>query len=55
MNITVYYEPFGVVGAICPWNFPVTLAIRKLAPSLLMGNTIIIKPSLAFLESTLFV
>ncbi|KAI9656225.1 MAG: hypothetical protein M1821_004888 [Bathelium mastoideum] len=39
------YTPLGVVGAICPWNFPITLSVGKLLPALLTGNTIIIKPS----------
>jgi len=34
-----------VVGAITPWNFPIILAIWKLAPALLAGNTIVLKPS----------
>lgn len=37
--------PLGVVGAIVPWNFPVSLAVWKIAPALLTGNTIIVKPS----------
>ncbi|HOH30201.1 MAG TPA: aldehyde dehydrogenase family protein, partial [Candidatus Hydrogenedentes bacterium] len=37
--------PLGVVGAIVPWNFPVLLAIWKIAPALVTGNTIIVKPS----------
>ena len=37
--------PVGVVGAICPWNFPLAVLCRKLAPALLTGNTIVIKPS----------
>jgi lactaldehyde dehydrogenase/glycolaldehyde dehydrogenase len=37
--------PYGVVAAICPWNFPVELFFRKLAPALLTGNTAVIKPS----------
>ncbi|WP_256841954.1 aldehyde dehydrogenase family protein [Ornithinimicrobium cryptoxanthini] len=37
--------PLGVAGAIVPWNFPVSLAIWKIAPALLAGNTIIVKPS----------
>lgn len=37
--------PLGVVGALAPWNFPMTLAIWKLAPALLSGNTIVVKPS----------
>lgn len=37
--------PIGVVGAIAPWNFPVSLASWKLAPALLAGNTVVLKPS----------
>jgi len=37
--------PLGVVGAITPWNFPVLLSIWKIAPALVAGNTIIVKPS----------
>jgi len=39
------YVPLGVVGAIVPWNFPVLLAIWKIGPALLTGNTLILKPS----------
>ncbi|PYH81011.1 aldehyde dehydrogenase [Aspergillus uvarum CBS 121591] len=39
------YEPLGVVAAICPWNFPISLAMGKIAPALATGNTIIVKPS----------
>lgn len=38
-------EPLGVVGAIIPWNVPVMLMAHKIAPALLAGNTIIVKPS----------
>lgn len=37
--------PLGVVGLIVPWNFPVILAVWKIAPALLAGNTIVLKPS----------
>jgi lactaldehyde dehydrogenase/glycolaldehyde dehydrogenase len=37
--------PVGVVAAICPWNFPLAVLCRKLAPALVTGNTIVIKPS----------
>ena len=37
--------PFGVVAAITPWNFPVTLAAWKIAPALVAGNTVVLKPS----------
>ena len=38
-------EPLGVVAAIVPWNFPLLLAIWKVAPALAMGNTVILKPA----------
>ncbi|MBI2841998.1 MAG: aldehyde dehydrogenase [Armatimonadetes bacterium] len=38
-------EPVGVVAAIVPWNFPLVLACRKLAPALAAGNTVVIKPA----------
>ena len=46
---TAYVElarrPLGVVAAITPWNFPLTLAFWKIAPALLAGNTLVLKPS----------
>ncbi len=39
-------EPFGVVGLITPWNFPLLLAVRKVAPALLAGNCVVIKPAM---------
>ncbi|MBC8323314.1 MAG: aldehyde dehydrogenase [Candidatus Marinimicrobia bacterium] len=41
----VRYEPFGVVGCIIPWNYPLSLMGWKLAPVLAAGNTIVMKPS----------
>ncbi|CAN5115958.1 aldehyde dehydrogenase family protein [soil metagenome] len=38
-------EPIGVVGAIVPWNAPVVLAAVKIAPALVAGNTMVLKPS----------
>ncbi|MBN7761581.1 aldehyde dehydrogenase [Nitratireductor aquibiodomus] len=38
-------KPIGVVGAILPWNFPFFLIARKLAPALVTGNTVVMKPS----------
>ncbi len=38
-------EPVGVVAAIVPWNFPLLIAIWKVAPALAMGNTVILKPA----------
>ena len=37
--------PFGVCGAIIPWNFPVSLMGNKIAPALLAGNTVVVKPA----------
>jgi aldehyde dehydrogenase (NAD+) len=39
-------EPLGVIAAICPWNFPVVTPVRKIAPALALGNTVVLKPSL---------
>jgi aldehyde dehydrogenase (NAD+) len=39
------HVPIGVVGAIAPWNFPIILAMFKVAPALLAGNTVVLKPS----------
>ena len=39
------YGPIGVVAAIVPWNFPIILAMFKLGPALLSGNTIVLKPA----------
>ncbi len=38
-------EPVGVVGAITPWNFPLMLAVWKIAPALACGNTVVAKPA----------
>ncbi|AMV48447.1 aldehyde dehydrogenase family protein [Paraburkholderia caribensis] len=43
--VELHHTPLGVVGAITPWNFPVLLALRKVAPALITGNTMVIKPS----------
>ncbi|PVV27605.1 MAG: aldehyde dehydrogenase, partial [gamma proteobacterium symbiont of Ctena orbiculata] len=40
-----YHEPYGVVGQIIPWNFPLLMAVWKLAPALAAGNCIILKPA----------
>jgi len=44
-NILLYRMPLGVVAGILPWNFPFFLIARKMAPALITGNTIVIKPS----------
>jgi acyl-CoA reductase-like NAD-dependent aldehyde dehydrogenase len=43
--VEVVRRPVGVVAAITPWNFPLTLAFWKIAPALLAGNTLVLKPS----------
>jgi acyl-CoA reductase-like NAD-dependent aldehyde dehydrogenase len=44
-RIEVVRKPLGVVAAITPWNFPVILMAWKVAPALLAGNTVVLKPS----------
>ena len=44
-RIEVRRVPVGVVGAITPWNYPLLLAIWKIGPALVAGNTVIVKPS----------
>jgi aldehyde dehydrogenase (NAD+) len=41
----VISEPYGVVAAISPWNFPVTQAVTKIGPALAAGNAVVLKPS----------
>lgn len=41
----VYKEPVGVVGVISPWNFPLHLSNRSVAPALALGNAVVLKPS----------
>jgi 4-(gamma-glutamylamino)butanal dehydrogenase len=38
-------EPLGVVGAVTPWNFPLDLAVWKVAPALAVGNSVVLKPA----------
>ncbi|KAB8446257.1 hypothetical protein FH972_025238 [Carpinus fangiana] len=44
-TVKTTYTPLGVVGAICPWNFPLLLSAGKIGPALAAGCTIIVKPS----------
>ncbi|MFE2041394.1 aldehyde dehydrogenase family protein [Streptomyces sp. NPDC059477] len=44
-NSLVVREPIGVVGAITPWNYPLHQIVSKVAPALLGGNTVVLKPS----------
>lgn len=44
-NIFIFRKPIGVIAGILPWNFPFFLIARKMAPALVTGNTIVVKPS----------
>ena len=44
-TVEIHHTPLGVVGAITPWNFPVLLGLWKIAPCLMTGNTMVMKPS----------
>lgn len=44
-TVTIRYVPYGVCAAITPWNFPLSLLNWKLAPALVTGNCVIVKPS----------
>jgi len=45
MKVTSEREPLGVVSVITPWNFPLSIPARKIAPALITGNTVVFKPS----------
>jgi aldehyde dehydrogenase (NAD+) len=40
----VYRQPLGVIGVISPWNFPMILSHRSIAPALALGNAVVVKP-----------
>jgi acyl-CoA reductase-like NAD-dependent aldehyde dehydrogenase len=46
----IKFQPIGVVGSIMPWNFPYWQALRFAAPSLMIGNTIVLKPASATMQ-----
>src|SRR6478609_8319251 len=46
-------EPIGVVGQVTPWNYPMMMAMWKIAPALAAGNTVVLKPSDTTPETTL--
>ena len=45
-RIHIYYQPVGVVAALVPWNFPITLASRKISTALSAGCSVIVKPDI---------
>lgn len=44
-RVEILREPLGVVAGICPWNFPLLISLYKIAPAVIAGNSIIIKPA----------
>jgi len=44
-RVELHYRPFGVVGDITPWNFPILMAASKIGHALYAGNTVVLKPS----------
>ncbi|MDQ0243092.1 aldehyde dehydrogenase (NAD+) [Bacillus fengqiuensis] len=45
MKVSTEREPLGVISVITPWNFPISIPARKIAPALITGNTVVFKPS----------
>ncbi|MCO5064288.1 MAG: aldehyde dehydrogenase family protein [Rhizobiaceae bacterium] len=44
-TVMTFWEPYGVTGHIVPWNYPLQMMGRSLAPSLAMGNAVVLKPA----------
>ena len=53
LTSSIRREPIGVVGQVTPWNYPLMMAVWKIAPALAAGNTLVLKPSDTTPESTL--
>lgn len=53
LTSSIRREPLGVVGQVAPWNYPLMMAVWKLAPALAAGNAVVLKPSDTTPESTL--
>jgi alpha-ketoglutaric semialdehyde dehydrogenase len=45
VDVMITREPVGIVGLICPWNFPIAIPAWKMAPALAFGNTVVFKPA----------
>ncbi|WP_373505914.1 aldehyde dehydrogenase family protein [Aestuariivirga sp.] len=45
VDVTITREALGVVGLICPWNFPIAIPAWKMAPAIAFGNTVVFKPA----------
>lgn len=53
LSSSIRREPLGVVGQVAPWNYPLMMAVWKIAPALAAGNTVVLKPSDTTPSSTL--
>ena len=53
LTSSIRREPLGVVGQVTPWNYPLMMAVWKIAPALAAGDTVVLKPSDTTPESTL--
>ncbi|MDR0218746.1 MAG: gamma-aminobutyraldehyde dehydrogenase [Enterobacteriaceae bacterium] len=53
LTSSIRREPLGVIGQVAPWNYPLMMAVWKIAPALAAGNTVVLKPSDTTPESTL--
>ena len=49
-KVTITFESLGVIASIMPWNFPYWQGLRFAAPSLMVGNTIVLKPASATMQ-----
>ncbi len=45
VDVAITREPLGVIGLICPWNFPIAIPAWKMAPALAFGNAVVFKPA----------
>jgi aldehyde dehydrogenase (NAD+) len=45
VKVEITREPVGVIGLICPWNFPIAIPAWKMAPAIAFGNTVVCKPA----------
>ena len=52
---TQYRDPYGIVGFVTPWNYPLTLAVSDALPALLAGNAVLVKPAEETPHTALFV
>ena len=54
-QVTQHRDPYGVVGFVTPWNYPLTLAVSDALPALLAGNAVLVKPAEQTSHTALFV